>query len=101
MAQTESDALDVPDAVDGEESTHSQAETELFTSRFHLEFRCRNSSESKMDNTSVIGSWALPREAGLCEWSIPMIDSPAHRYTFALELPPTRQRLRMERFPQG
>lgn len=60
MAQTESDALDVPDAVNGEESTHSQAETELFTSRFQLEFRCRNSSESKMDNTSVIGLWALP-----------------------------------------
>lgn len=31
MAQAESDALDVPDAVDGEESTHSQAETELST----------------------------------------------------------------------
>jgi len=37
MAQTESDALDVPDAVDGEESTcliHTQAEITPFTMHF-------------------------------------------------------------------
>jgi len=58
MVQTESDAMDVPAAVDGEESTrliHAQVETELFTSRFHLEFLCRHSSESKMELDSVMG----------------------------------------------
>jgi hypothetical protein len=70
MVQTESDAMDVPDAVDGEDSTcstHSQAETVTSTCHFHLEFLCRNCSDPKMDNTSVIGLWALPTNLILSE----------------------------------